>query len=126
MSDKKTIMPKVLEFMLITNDENVYQQEGIELVEVYPGRWDININDKPANKRIRNSSITYHANDSMVMYIGRSTFGIDKLNNNFNELRKFLKSKRFNLACLDKIIEYLVKAIDINKKYLEDKVYSLK
>ena len=126
MSDKKMIMPKVLEFMLITNDENVYQQEGIELVEVYPGRWDININDKPANKRIRNSSITYHANDSIVMYIGRSTFGIDKLNNNFNELRKFLKSKRFNLACLDKIIEYLVKVIDINKKYLEDKVYSLK
>ena len=50
----------------------------------------------------------------------------DKLNNNFNELRKFLKSKRFNLACLDKIIEYLMKAIDINKKYLEDKIYSLK
>lgn len=120
------IMPKVLEFELITNDENVYQQEGIELVEVYPGRWDININDKPANKRIRNSSIIYHANDSMVMYIGRSAFSVDKLNNNFNELRKFLKSKRFNLACLDKIIEYLVKAIDINKKYLEDKVYSLK
>lgn len=126
MSDKKMIMPKVLEFMLITNDENVYQQEGIELVEVYPGRWDININDKPVNKRIRNSSIIYHANDSMVMYIGRSAFSVDKLNNNFNELRKFFKSKRFNLTCLDKIIEYLIKAIDINKKYLEDKVYSLK
>lgn len=126
MSDKKMIMPKVLEFELITNDENIYRQEGIELVEVYPGRWDININDKPANKRIRNSSIIYHANDSMVMYIGRSAFSVDKLNNNFNELRKFFKSKRFNLTCLDKIIEYLMKAIDINKKYLEDKVYSLK
>ena len=126
MSNKKIITPKVLEFVLITNDENVHQREGIELVEVYPGRWDINIGDKPTNKKIRNSSITYHANDSIVMYIGRSTFGIDKLNNNFNELRKFLKSKRFNSTYLDKIIEYLMKAIDINKEYLENKTYSLK
>jgi hypothetical protein len=126
MSNKKIIIPKVLESIVITNDENVYKREGIELVEVYPGRWDININDKPTNKKIRHSNITYCANDSVVMYIGESTFGIDKLNNNFNELRKFLKSKRFNSTYLDKVIEYLMKAVDINKEYLENKTYSLK
>ena len=124
---KKLILPKVIDSLLLLNNENVYKREGIELVEVYPGRWDININDRPTNKNIRHSVLRFTGNDELVIGFGnmRDGFGIDKpstvqKDRLCNEIRTLMHKHRFCNTCIDKAVEYLLKAIECHKKYLNE------
>ena len=126
---KKLILPKVIDSLLLLNDENVYKREGIELVEVYPGRWDINISDRPTNKNIRYSVLRFTDNDELVMSFGKvnNCFVIDKPSKMqkdqlCNEIRILMCKYKFCNTYIDKAIEYLLKAIECHKGYL-NKVY---
>ena len=66
---KKPILPKVIDYVLIEDNEDVRKREGIELVEVYPGRWDININDRPNNKRMRFTEIRYFFRTTQYLFV---------------------------------------------------------
>ena len=119
---KKLILPKVIDSLLLLNNENVYKREGIELVEVYPGRWDINISDRPTNKNIRYSVLRFTDNDELVMSFGKvnNCFVIDKPS-------KIQKDQLCNeiriLMCKYKFCNtYINKAIECHKGYL-NKVY---
>lgn len=125
----KSIGPKVLDYLLIVDNENRNKREGIELVEVYPGRWDINISDKLMSKSIRHSMLRFTGDDELVMQFGKSNkvFVIDKpseipMDQLGNEIRKFMSKRKFCNTCTDKAIEYLLKAIELHKGYL-NKVY---
>jgi len=129
---KEPIVPKVIDFLLLSDSENINKREGIELVEVYPGRWDININDKPTNKNMRYSVLRFTGNDELVMGFGKSNkgFSIDKpseiqKDRLGNEIRILMRKHKFCNTCIDKAIEYLLKAIECHKKYL-NKVYFMK
>ena len=129
---KKPILPKVIDYLLLSNSDNVNEREGIELVEVYPGRWDININDRPTNKNIRHSVLCFTGNDELVMDFGKSNkcFRVDKPSEAQkdllgNEIRILMRKYKFCNTCIDKAIEYLLKAIECHKRYL-NKVYFMK
>lgn len=126
---KKHIGPKVLDYLLVVDNKNINEREGIELVEVHPGRWDINISDRPMNKKIRRSMLHFTGNDELAMQFGKSNkvFIIDKpseipMDQLGNEIRTFMGKRKFCSTCTEKAIEYLLKAIECHKKYL-NKVY---
>lgn len=125
IENKKPILPKVIDSLLLLDNENVYKREGIELVEVYPGRWDINISDRPTNKNIRYSVLRFTGNDELVMGFGKSNkgFSIDKpseiqKDQLGNEIRILMSKYKFCSTCIDKAVEYLLKAIECHKRYL--------
>ena len=120
---------KVIDYLLITDDADISKREGIELVEVYPGRWDINISDRPTNKKIRQSEITYIGGneDTLFIHIGnvKTQFSIENvlttnIHNQCTDIRIVLKKYKFSAACIDKVIEYFLKAIEINKRYRKE------
>lgn len=124
---KEPILPKVIDFLLLSDGDSIDEREGIELVEVYPGRWDININDRPTNKRIRHSVLRFTGDDELVMGFGnmRDGFGIDKPSTVQedqlgNEIRKLMRKYKFCNTCIDKAVEYLLKAIECHKGYLNE------
>lgn len=125
IENKKLILPKVIDSLLLSDNENVNEREGIELVEVYPGRWDININDKPTNKKVRYSVLRFTGNDELVMSFGKlnKCFCIDKVSKVQkdqlgNEIRILMHKYKFCNTCIDKAIEYLLKAIECHERYL--------
>lgn len=120
---------KVIDYLSITDDSDISKREGIELVEVYPGRWDININDRPTNKKIRQSEITYIGGheDTLFICIGnmKTQFSIENvlttdIHNQCTDIRILLKNYKFSTICIDKVIEYFLKAVEINKKYRKE------
>ena len=124
---KKPILPKVIDFLLLSDSEDIDKREGIELVEVYPGRWDININDRPTNKNVRHSLLRFTGDDELVMGFGnmRNGFSIDKPSTIEkeqlgNEIRMLMHKYKFCNTCIDKAIEYLLKAIECHKRYLNE------
>lgn len=121
---KKPIVPKVIDSLLLLDSDNINEREGIELVEVYPGRWDININDRPTNKKIRYSVLRFTSNDELFMCFGKlnKSFSIDKPSEVQkdlfgNEIRILMRKYKFCNTCIDKAIEYLLKAIECYKGY---------
>lgn len=126
---KKPIGPKVLDYLLVVDNKNINEREGIELVEVHPGRWDINISDRPMNKNIRHSVLCFTGNDELVMDFGKSdkVFSIDKpseipIDQLGAKIRTLMRKRKFCSTCTEKAIEYLLKAIECHKGYL-NKVY---
>lgn len=126
---KKPTGPKVIDYLLVVDNKNIKEREGIELVEVHPGRWDINISDRPMNKNIRHSVLCFTGNDELVMDFGKSdkVFSIDKpseipMDQLGNKIRTLMRKRKFCSTCTEKAIEYLLKAIECHKKYL-NKVY---
>lgn len=126
---KKHIGPKVLDYLLVVDNEKINKREGIELVEVHPGRWDINISDKLMRKNIRHSVLRFTGDDELAMQFGKSNkvFIIDKpseipMDQLGNEIRTLMSKRKFCSTCTEKAIEYLLKAIECHKKYL-NKVY---
>lgn len=126
---KKPILPKVIDYVLVKGDEDVYKREGIELVEVYPGRWDINIGDRPTNKKIRQSLFCFTGDDELVIGFGnmRNGFAIHKpsevqKDQLSNEIRVLMRKYKFCNTYIDKTIEYVLKAIELNQQYIERKV----
>lgn len=126
---KKPIGPRALDYLLVVDNKNIHKREGIELVEVHPGRWDINISDNPMNKKIRRSILRFTGNDELVMQFGKSNkvFNIDKpseipMDQLGDEIRTLMRKRKFCSTCTEKAIEYLLKAIECHKKYL-NKVY---
>jgi len=124
---KKPILPKVIDSLLLSDSENINEREGIELVEVYPGRWDININDRPTNKNVRHSLLRFTGDDELVMGFGnmRDGFSIHKpstvqKNQLSNEIRTLMHKHKFCNTCIDKAVEYLLKAIECHKRYLNE------
>lgn len=122
---RKPILPKVIDSLLLLEGDDTHESEGIELVEVYPGRWDININDRPTNKNMRYSVLCFTGNDELVMSFGnmRDGFGIDKpstvqKDQLCNEIRTLMYKHKFCNTCINKAIEYLLKAIECHKRYL--------
>lgn len=124
---EKHTRPKVLDYLLVVDNKNINKREGIELVEVYPGRWDINISDKPMNKKIRRSVLRLTDDDELAMQFGKSNkvFVIDQLSEIpidqlSDKIRTFMGKRRFCGTCTDKAIEYLLKAIECHKKYRKE------
>jgi hypothetical protein len=128
---KKPIVPKVIDFLLLSDSESIDKREGIELVEVYPGRWDININDRPNNKRVRFTEISYFYDDTLHVSsnTSRGYLSGENLSKNLtqecNELRAILKKRKYCNTCINKIIEYLMKAVELNQQYIKRKVYNV-
>ena len=122
---KKPILPKVIDSLLLLEGDDTRECEGIELVEVYPGRWDININDRPTNKNIRYSVLCFTGNDELVMNFGRLNkgFSVDKpselpKDQLSKEIKILMCKYKFCNTCINKAIEYLLKAIECHKRYL--------
>lgn len=122
---KEPILPKVIDFLLLSDSESIDKHEGIELVEVYPGRWDININDRPTNKNMRYSVLRFTSNDELVMSFGRLNkgFSVDKpselpKDQLSKEIKILMCKYKFCNTCINKAIEYLLKAIECHKRYL--------
>ena len=125
----KPIGPKVIDYLLLVDNENINKREGIELVEVHPGRWDINISDKPMNKNIRHTVLCFTGNDELAMQFGKSNkvFVIDNpseipIDQLGDKIRTLMNKRKFCSTCTEKAIEYLLKAIELHKGYL-NKVY---
>lgn len=122
MTDIKPEYPKVINYMLTEGSKNIHKREGIELVEVIPGAFDINITDR-VNGRLRHSLLRYNSGDDQIQIeIGNRNayylFDLIDLEKDLKKIRDYLMGERFLKVIAEKAVDYISWALEISNEKL--------
>lgn len=115
-------MPKVIDYILYKDDPDRRKREGIELVEVIPGSFDINITDR-VNGRLRHSLLRYNSGDDQIQIeIGNRNayylFDLIDLEKDLKKIRDYLMGERFLKVIAEKAVDYISLALEISNEKL--------